>query len=150
MLTSIFGMRNIMVTTMRKLARSRKGSSLVLATLLLIIVTLVAGVLFYTNIMGSVSSMTNNFNTQMSLLLLDASRINATHITAFIRNTGQYVVEILNAYVNSQIALLSQTVKIAAASLGITYIKGDYAKGTTYSVKLAGMFGTLITFQVTY
>jgi len=143
-------MRNIMVTTMRKLARSRKGSSLVLATLLLIIVTLVAGVLFYTNIMGSVSSMTNNFNTQMSLLLLDASRINATHITAFIRNTGQYVVEILNAYVNSQIALLSQTVKIAAASLGITYIKGDYAKGTTYSVKLAGMFGTLITFQVTY
>jgi len=100
--------------------------------------------------MGSVSSMTNNFNTQMSLLMLDTTRINATHITAFIRNTGQYVVEILNAYVNSQIALLSQTVKIAAASLGITYIKGDYAKGTTYSVKLAGMFGTLITFQVTY
>jgi predicted PurR-regulated permease PerM len=139
-----------MVTNMRKLARSRKGSSLVLATLLLIIVTLVAGVLFYNTVIGSVSSMTNNLNTQMSLLLLDTTRINATHITAFIRNTGQYVVEILNAYVNSQIALLSQTVKIAAASLGITYIKGDYTQGTTYSVKLAGMFGTLITFQVTY
>jgi len=143
-------MYEMMVTKMRKLARSRKGSSLALATLLLVIVTLVAGVLFYNTIMGSVSSMTNNFNTQMSLLLLENSSMNATHITAFIRNTGQYTVEILNAYVNSQIALLAQSVKISASSLGITYIKGDYTKGATYSVKLAGMFGTLITFQVTF
>lgn len=150
MLISILDMHALTVTKMRKLARSRKGSSLVLATLLLVVVTLVAGVLFYNTIIGSVSSMTNNFNTQMSLILLEASNINATHITAFIRNTSQYTVEILNAYVNSQIALLAQTVKIAASSLGITYIKGDYTKGATYSVKLAGMFGTLITFQVTY
>jgi len=135
---------------MRKLARSRKGSSLVLATLMLVIVTLVAGVLFYNTIMGSVSSMTNDFNTQMSLLLLEASNINSTHITAFIRNTGQFTVEILNAYVNSQIAILAQAVKISASSLGTTYIKGDYAEGTTYSVKLAGMLGTLITFKVTF
>jgi len=135
---------------MRKLARSRKGSSLVLATLMLVIVTLVAGVLFYNTIMGSVSSMTNDFNTQMSLLLLEASNINSTHITAFIRNTGQFTVEILNAYVNSQIAILAQAVKISASSLGTTYIKGDYTEGTTYSVKLAGMLGTLITFKVTF
>jgi len=135
---------------MRKLARSRKGSSLVLGTLLLVVVTLVAGLLFYNTIIGSVSSMTKNFNTQMSLLLLEGSNINATHITAFIRNTSQYTVEILNAYVNSEIALLAQTVKIAASSLGTTYVKGDYTRGTTYSVSLAGMFGTLITFHVTF
>jgi len=135
---------------MQKLARSRRGSSLVLGTLLLVIVTLVAGVLFYSTIMGSVSSMTQNFNTQMNLLLLESSSVNATHITAFIRNTGQFSVEILNAYVNSEIALLVHAVKIAASSLGIANIKGDYTKGTTYSVKLAGMFGTLITFKVTF
>jgi len=150
MLKSISSMRAVMVTTMRKLARSRKGSSMVLATLLLVIVTLVAGVLFYNTIIGSVSSMTKNFNTQMSLLLLESSNINATHITAFIRNNSQYTVEILNAYVNSEIAFLVQTVKIAASSLGTTYVKGDYSKGATYSVKLAGMFGTLISFQVTF
>jgi len=150
MLKSILGMHDMMVTKMRKLARSRKGSSLVLATLLLVIVTLVAGVLFYNTIMGSVSSMTNNFNTQMSLMFLESSNINATCITAFIRNTSQYTVEILNAYVNSEIAFLVQTVKIAASSLGTTYIKGDYSKGATYSVRLAGMFGTLISFQVTF
>jgi len=149
MLKSILSMYDT-VTKMRKLARSRKGSTLVLATLLLVVVTLVAGVLFYNTIMGSVSSMTNNFNTQLSFLLLESSGINATHITASIRNTGQYIVEILNAYVNSEIAFLVQTVKIAASSLGTTYIKGDYSKGATYSVKLAGMFGTLVTFQVTF
>lgn len=135
---------------MRKLARSRKGSSLVLGSLLLVIVTLVVGLMFYNTIMGSVSSMTNNFNTQMGLLLVESSNINATCITAFIRNTGQSTVAILNAYVNSEIALLAQTVNIAASSLGTTLIMGDYAKGTTYSVKLAGMFGTLITFQIKY
>jgi predicted PurR-regulated permease PerM len=139
-----------MVTKMRKLAKSRKGSSLVLASLLLVVVTVVAGVLFFNVIMGSVSSMTNNLNTQMSLLLLESSRVNATHITAFLRNTGQYSVEILNAYVNSEIALLVQSVKIAASALGTTYIRGDYSRGTSYSVKLAGMFGTLVTFQVTF
>ncbi len=135
---------------MTKLARSRKGSTLVMATLLLIIVTVAAGILFYNTIMGSVTSMTNNVNKQMALLLVEGSGINATTITAFIRNTGQFSVEILNAYVNSQIALLTQAVEISSAALGITYIKGEFSKGSTYSVSLAGMFGTLITFQITY
>jgi Flp pilus assembly protein TadG len=139
-----------MVWKMRKLARSRKGSTMVLATLLLVLVTIVAGILFYNTIMGSVSSMTNNVNTQMALLLIEGSGINATHITAFIRNTGQFTVEVLNAYVNSQIAVLAQTVKIASSALGTTYVKGEFSKGTTYSVSLAGMFGTLTTFQITY
>jgi len=150
MLMGIFSMHAVMVLRMRKLARSRKGSSLVLATLLLVVVTLVAGVLFYNTIMGSVSSMTNNVNTQMSLLLLENYSINATHITAFIRNTGQFGVEILNAYVNNEVALLAQTVKIAASSLETTYIQGSYSQGATYSVKLAGVVGTLITFQITF
>jgi len=140
----------LMVTMMRKMARSRKGSSLVLATMLLVIVTLVAGIFFYNTIMGSVFSMTNNFNTQMSILLVESTGINTTHITASILNTGQFTVEILNAYVNSEVALLVQTVKIAASSLGITYIKGAYTQGTTYSVKLSSMFGSLITFQVSF
>ena len=135
---------------MRKLARSRKGSTMVFATLLIVVVTIVAGLLFYNTIMGSVSKMTNNVNTQMALLLVEGSGINATHITAFIRNTGQYSVEVLNAYVNSQVALLAQTVKIASSALGTTYVKGEFSRGTTYSVQLAGMFGTLITFQITY
>jgi len=150
MLMRISSMHKLIVTKMRKLAGSRKGSSLVLATLLLVIVTLVAGVFFYTNVMGSMTSMTNNINTQMSLLMLEGSKINATCITAFLRNTGQYSVDIVNAYVNSQIAVLAQTVKLTASSLGVAYIGGTYTKGSSYTVKLASIFGTLITFELTY
>lgn len=135
---------------MRKLKSSRKGSSQVIATLMLVIVTLVAGIMLYQMVMGQVNSMTKTVNTQMSILSLESSSINATDITAFVHNVGQVTVEISNAYVNDEIAPLAQTVKIAASSLGVTYIKGDFVRGTSYSVKLAGMFGTLITFQVTF
>ena len=135
---------------MRSLRASRKGSSLVLGTLLLVVVTLVAGVLFYNTVMGSVSSMTNNFNTQMSLLMTESVNINATHIVAFIRNTGNVMVEVLNAYVNNEIAILVQQVKIAATSMAPAYIRGTYTKGSTYTVKLAGLFGSLLTFQATF
>jgi hypothetical protein len=118
--------------------------------MLLVIVTVAAGVLFYNTVMGSVSSMTNNFNTQMSLLLLERSKINATCITAFLRNTGQFSVDIVNAYVNNEIALLAQAIKLAASALGTAYIEGTYAEGSTYSVKLATIFGVAVTFDVKY
>jgi len=135
---------------MRTLASSKKGSSLVLASVLMIIVTLIAGIFFYNFVMGSVQSMTNNLNTQMSILLVDAVTINSTHISAWIRNTGSSVVNVVNAYVNNQIAWLTQELKIAASSAAVAYISSTYMRGATYTVKLAGMFGTLISFDVTY
>jgi len=135
---------------MHALAKSKKGSSLVIASVLMIIVTLIGGIFFYNYVMGSVQSMTDNLNTQMSILLLDSVKINATHIVAWIRNTGNSVVSVVNAYVNEQIAWLVKEVKVAAASTAVAYISGTYTLGGTYSVKLAGMFGTLLTFSVKY
>ena len=135
---------------MRTLASSKKGSSMVLATLMMMVVTLIGGIFLYNYVMGSVQSMTNNFNTQMSILLLDTVNINSTHISAWIRNTGSSVVSIVNAYVNNQIAWLANEVKVAASSAAVAYISGTYMTGSTYTVKLAGMFGTVLTFDVQY
>jgi len=138
---------------MRALASSKKGSSIVLASVMMIIVTLIGGIFFYNYVMGSVQSMTNNLNTQMSILLLDSVKINSTHISAWIRNTGSSVVSIVNAYVNDQIALLVNEVKVTASSAAVAYISeknGIYSPGSTYTVKLAGMFGTVLTFDVKY
>jgi len=138
---------------MRTLASSKKGSSIVLTTVLMIIVTLIGGIFFYNYVMGSVQSMQNNLNTQMSLLLLESVYINSTHISAWIRNTGSSVVSVVNAYVNNQIALLVNEVKVAASSVTVAYIRGKnnvYTSGSTYTVKLAGMFGTLLAFEVKY
>lgn len=135
---------------MKRLLSSRKGSSLVIASVLMIIVTLIGGIFFYNYVMGSVNSMTDNLNKQMSILLLDSVKVNGTHIIAWVRNTGSSVVSVVNAYVNEQIALLAKEVKIAATSAAVAYISGTYMQGGTYSVKLAGMFGTLLTFSVKY
>jgi len=138
---------------MRTLASSKKGSSFVLASVLMIIVTLIGGIFFYNYVMGSVQSMQKDLSTQMSLLLLESVYINSTHISAWLRNTGSSVVSIVNAYVNNQIALLVNEVKVAASSVTVAYIIGKnnvYTSGSTYTVKLAGMFGTLLTFEVRY
>ena len=98
---------------MKSLAKSKKGSSLVLGMVLLVIVTLVGGIFFYNYVMGSI-----NFST--------------------------------NAYVNQIPALLRQALQIAPATLGKASIGGSYSQGTTYNVKLAGLLGVLITFDVTF
>jgi len=135
---------------MRTLASSKKGSSIVLASLMMIIVTLIAGVFFYNFVMGNVQSMTNNVTTQLSILLLDSVKINSTHIIAFIRNTGSSIVNVVNAYVNNEIALLANEVRVSASSMAAALIKGEYTLGAVYRVKLAGVLGTLLTFEVKY
>ena len=138
------------IMPMKRLLSSKRGSSLVIASALMIIVTLIGGIFFYNYIMGSVNSMTDNLNKQMSILLLDSVKVNGTCIVAWIRNTGSSAVSVVNAYVNEQIALLSNEVKIAATSAATAYIRGTYMQGGTYSVKLSGMIGTLLTFSVKY
>ena len=135
---------------MKKLFISRKGTSAVLATLLLTLVTVAAGIFFYNHVTGCVDNMKTNLNTQLSLLLLETANINSTHITAYIKNTGSAAISIINAYVNSMPALLTRGVEIAAASVAPTYIMGAYMIGTTYHVKLASVLGTLLTFDVTF
>jgi len=134
---------------MRTLASSKKGSSVAMATLLMVIVTLIGGIFLYNYVMGSVLSMTNNLSTQMSILL-DSVYVNSTHIRAWIRNTGSSAVNIVNAYVNNQIGLLVNEVKVAASSVALALISGTYSRGSTYTVKLAGIFGILMTFEVQY
>jgi len=135
---------------MRTLASSKKGSSLVLASVLMIVVTLIGGIFLYNYVMGSVNKMTDNLNKQLSILMLETVNINSTHISAWIRNTGSYIVSVVNAYINNEIAWLVNEVKVAAESAAAAYITGIFKHGSTYTVKLAGLFGTLLTFEVEY
>lgn len=130
--------------------KSRMGNSLVLGSIMLVIVSLIVGFLFYSYVSGSLESMTKNYNTQMQRLLLEWATINSTHITAMLKNAGPKAVSITNAYVNNIPALLHQNLKIAPSSVEAAYISGVYQKGTTYTVKLAGLFGLLLKFEVAF
>jgi len=135
---------------MKSLTKSKKGSSLVLGMALLVVVTLVGGIFFYNYVMGSINFSTNAFNTQMTMLLLESANINSTHIVAFLKNVSTKILDITTAYVNQIPALLRQALQIAPATLGMASIGGSYSRGTTYTVKLAGLFGVLISFDVTF
>ncbi len=86
----------------------------------------------------------------MQQLLLECTTINSTHITATLKNAGSKAVSITNAYVNNIPALLHQNLQIAPSSVEAAYINGAYQKGTIYKVKLAGLFGLLLKFDVSF
>ena len=135
---------------MRTLIKSRMGSSLVLGSIMLVIVSLIVGLLFYSYVSGSLENMTKNYNTQMQHLLLEWTTINSTHITAMLKNAGPKDVGITNAYVNNIPTLLHRSLQIAPSSVEAAYISGAYQEGTNYKVKLAGIFGLLLKFEVSF
>ncbi len=130
--------------------KSCRGSTAVFAVLLLILITFVSGILFYTFVMQNINFATNTFNTQMAALLLNSFSINATHIVAFLQNTGSALVEITSAYVNGLITAIVNLVKIAPNAVGAVILAGSFLAGNTYDVKLGTIFNTEVTFQASF
>jgi len=130
--------------------RSRRASTAVFGVLLLVLVTFISGILFYTFVMDNVSFATDTFNTQMVGLLMKSFSINATHIVAFLQNTGSALVEITTAYVNGLVTAIVNLVKIAPEAIGSVILTGNFLPGNTYDVKLANIFNTEVTFQASF
>jgi len=137
-------------SAMRTLMKSRMGTSMVLGSIMLVIVGLIVGLFLYSYVSGSLDSMTKKYSMQMQHLLLEWTQINTTHIAAMLKNSGPKIVSITNAYVNNIPKLLQQNLQISPSSTGAAYISGVYQKGTTYKIKLAGIFGLLLKFDVTF
>jgi len=131
--------------------KSRRGTTTaVFGVLLLVLVTLVSGVLFYTFVMDNVNFTTKALNNQIAGLLLKSFTINSTHIVAFLKNTGAQIVEVTSAYVNGLIATITNLVKIAPNSFGSVVLSGNFQHGNTYDVKLATIFNTAATFEASF
>jgi flagellin-like protein len=134
----------------RQPKRTRRGSTAVFAVLLLVLITFVSGILFYTFVMDNINFATNTYNTQMVALLVNSFTINATHIVAFLQNTGSALVEVTTAYVNGLITAIVNLAKIAPNAIGAVILTGNFLPGNTYSVKLANIFNTDVTFQASF
>jgi hypothetical protein len=118
--------------------------------LLLVLLTFVSGILFYTFVMQNIEFATNTFSNQMAALLVNSFSINATHIVAFLQNTGSALVEVTSAYVNGLITAIVNIVKIAPNAVGAVILTGSFLAGNTYDVKLGTIFGTDVTFQASF
>ncbi|MBN1244326.1 hypothetical protein JXA31_01880 [Candidatus Bathyarchaeota archaeon] len=130
--------------------RSRKASTAAFGVLLLVLVTFVSGILFYTFVMDNINFATETLNTQIAGLLLNSFTMNSTHIVAFLKNTGAQVIEVTNAYVNGLITVITNLVKIAPNAIGAVVLTGNFLCGNTYDVKLANIFNTQTTFQASF
>jgi len=135
---------------MKNIVRARKGTSSVFAALMMIIITLVSGIAFCTFVTSNINYAQDKFTTQMTSLILKTFKINSTHITAWIQNTGTKLTKITSAYVNGLIATIINTVQIEPSSTTMTCIKGTFTKGNIYTVKLLSLFSTAATFDITY
>ena len=135
---------------MKAFIRSKKGTSKVLGILMTTIVVLVSGFVFSDFVMSNVNLAKNTFNTQMKSLLLDSFSANTTHIVAFIKNSADKVIEFTQAYVNNMLGTLhGGKAMIKPFSIGVATIRGSFAQGNTYTVKLSNIFNAAITFTVT-
>ena len=132
------------------LLKAKKAASPGIVALLLILITVVAGFFLYNAVAGNLSIMQNTVQEQMEILLLRTFNINSTCIVSVIKNTGIWAVQIVNAFVNEQIAKLRQAVEIGKDIAKPVYILGTFSKGLTYTVKLISNFGSALTFDITY
>jgi uncharacterized protein (UPF0333 family) len=131
--------------------KSRRGTiTAVFGVLLLVLVTLVSGILFYTFVMDNVNFATETLNNQIAGLLLKSFSINSTHIVAFLKNTGAQIVEVTSAYVNGLITTITNLVKIPPNAVGSVILAGNFQHGNTYDVKLGTIFNTAATFEASF
>jgi len=135
---------------MKRPKRSRRGTSAVFAVVLLVIITFAFGIVFFNFVMSNVSFAANTFNTQMAALLLKSFTINATHVIAYVQNTGAALVEISSAYVNGLVTSLTAMVQIAPSAIGEAILEGSFLSGNTYTIKLANIFNTEVSFQASF
>jgi len=136
---------------LKKLSRSRKAISPVIATLLLILVAVASGLVLYSYVMGYLGSMTKGGSSMQGLLSLDSSTADTSSITAYVRNVGSVSVNITSAYLDGAVQSIDSPgyVVISTGNVGTVTLSGlTLQSGTSYTVTLVAKDGTSLVFNV--
>jgi hypothetical protein len=140
---------------LRRLLRTDKAFSAVIAALILMLLAVAAGVVVYAYVMGWIGGATGHDTGQYGELSLDTASANETTntITAYVRNVGVKSVTPSRAYVNDYnvTSITSTPADIspnAVASVSINATTPGLTKNVTYEVKIVCTDGTTLTFSV--
>jgi hypothetical protein len=132
---------------MFKLKR-RKGVSTFIAALLLILLTVAAGVVVSTYTMGYLGGFGGSPPT--GALSLDVSVANSTKITANIRNVGQTIIQIDKVYIDGAEYSFTQTpASTTQGGVAKVVVTGTFTAYKTYQVKFVTKDNTQLSFSVT-
>ena len=135
----------------KKLVKSRKAISPVIATLLLILVAVASGLVLYSYVMGYLGSMTKGGSSMQGILSLDSATATVpSSITAYVRNVGSVAITINQAYVDGTNAtsVTKPSIDLGAVKPVSIVPSSSLVAGTSYSVKLVATDGTSLVFNV--
>ena len=117
----------------------KRGVSVVLSVLLLVIITFVIGIFLYSFIMGIIANETENLSPQPFRLFIENVAINDTCMTVYIRNSWNRDVIIDRVYVDNEpreVVPSDSELIIPKNSVGEVYIPGSYTRGALYEIKI--------------
>lgn len=124
----------------------RRGISTFIATLLLMVLAVSAGVVIYAYTMGYLGGFGGA--DMLGAMSLDEASMTTTTLTAHVRNIGRTTVEITTAYINGAQTTLGTPVTISESGVGTVTITGTWTAGSTYEVKFVAKDNTQLGFQV--
>jgi hypothetical protein len=135
-----------------RISNGQKAVSQVLSVMLLVVITVAVGIIFYSFVTGMVGNLAKPASTEPFSLRIDNVVMNDTCITVYVRNALDQDVTIDTAYVNNEphniLPLIDNKVTIPKNSTGKVYIMGSYTAGARYEIKIICTSGfTLYTMQ---
>jgi FlaG/FlaF family flagellin (archaellin) len=124
----------------RKVLGGQKAVSLVLSVMLLVIITVVVGIFFYTFVTGMLGNIMTPTSSQPFSLRIDNVAINDTCMTIYIRNSSDQDASIQTVYVNSEprafLGMAGNEGVILRDSTGKIQVPGSYSSGSRYEIKV--------------
>jgi hypothetical protein len=146
-----------------KLVKNRKGISTFIATLLLMVLAVSAGVVIYAYTMGYLGGFGGT--EQLGAMSADEVYANSSMIRAYVRNIGKTTLNVSRVYVdgdlmticNATTGTIGNSVEILENEVAAVYIGADdpedfsdddFQSGKTYEVKLIAADNTQLSLSV--
>jgi len=128
--------------------KNKKGISTFIATLLLMVLAVSAGVIIYAYTMGYLGGFTGTSQT-MGAMSIDSASLNTTVMNAYIRNIGHTTINFDKAYVDgSNATFVAAPLSLPEGQVAQITISKTYIAAQTYEFRLIAQDNTQITFNL--
>jgi flagellin-like protein len=133
---------------MKNFNRNIKAISPIFATIILIAISVVAGVVVYMFTSGTLATMTGGGTAAQEKVSVQAVSTNSTGFTAYAQSTSGSVVKITNAIIKDSSGVVLSTVAVGGAPVSLTSgqlvsVTGLYTftSGNSYTITLVSQAG---------
>ena len=132
----------------KRFIKNRKAISPIFATLILIAIAVIAGVVVYMFTSGTLATMTGGGTAAQEKVSVQAVSTNSTGFTAYVQSTSGGTVKITNAIIKDNSGIVLSTVAVGGTPVSLTSgqltpITGLYTftSGNTYTITLVSQAG---------